>query len=97
MQQQQQAPPLQLGGSARTGSNPASASHVQVAFPNGGVALYGHYKGSVGPNGQRYRLRLFYSGGAAASQQGGGGRISRRFKRHLPHAASAPRPEPPQA
>ncbi|PRW51084.1 phospholipase carboxylesterase [Chlorella sorokiniana] len=35
----------------------------QVAFPNGGVALYGKYDGGLGLWGQRYRLRLFYSGG----------------------------------
>ena len=36
----------------------------QVAFPNSGVALYGAYDGSLGPAGQRYRIRLFYSLGA---------------------------------
>ncbi|KAI7836444.1 hypothetical protein COHA_009661 [Chlorella ohadii] len=35
----------------------------QTAFPNGGVALYGKYDGGLGIYGQRYRLRLFYSGG----------------------------------
>ncbi|KAL4424437.1 hypothetical protein ABPG77_006375 [Micractinium sp. CCAP 211/92] len=35
----------------------------QVAFPNDGVALYGPYNGSVGADGVRLRLRLFYSGG----------------------------------
>ena len=34
-----------------------------MAFPNGGVALYGKYDGGLGYWGQRYRLRLFYSGG----------------------------------
>lgn len=36
---------------------------MQTAFPNGGVAIFGPYAGSVGAGGQRYRLRLFYSGG----------------------------------
>ncbi|KAL4854292.1 hypothetical protein ACK3TF_004982 [Chlorella vulgaris] len=35
----------------------------QTAFPNSGVSLYGAYDGSLGPDGDRYRLRLFYSGG----------------------------------
>ncbi|EFN56227.1 hypothetical protein CHLNCDRAFT_145015 [Chlorella variabilis] len=34
-----------------------------VAFPNGGEAVYGKYNGSLGADGNRYRLRLFYSGG----------------------------------
>ena len=43
---------------------PPPAPLRQVGFPNGGVALYGHYDGSLGRHGQRYRIRLFYSGGA---------------------------------
>lgn len=38
----------------------------QVAFPNDGVALYGAYNGSLGEDGVRLRLRLFYSGGELA-------------------------------
>lgn len=39
----------------------------QVPFPNGGLSIYGRYRGSLGRFGQRYRLRLFYSGGARAA------------------------------
>ena len=42
------------------------ATNRQAAFPNGGVSLYGKYDGGLGLWGQRYRLRLFYSGGEAA-------------------------------
>lgn len=43
---------------------PAACSLSQTAFPNGGEAIYGPYDGSLGEGGDRYRLRLFYSGGA---------------------------------
>lgn len=43
--------------------HPCVSNAVQTAFPNGGVALYGKYDGGLGIYGQRYRLRLFYSGG----------------------------------
>ena len=50
----------------------------QTAFPNSGMALYGPYSGSVGRGGQRYRLRLFYSGGAAGARGGRGPPPARR-------------------
>ena len=45
-------------------SQPPTAN--QAAFPNDGLALYGPYAGSLGPDGLRLRLRLFYSGGESA-------------------------------
>lgn len=56
----------QLSDSGEGISVPSTAS--QVAFPNDGIALYGPYNGTLGGNGGRYRLRLFYSGGKAAQQ-----------------------------
>ncbi|KAL4437063.1 hypothetical protein ABPG75_004202 [Micractinium tetrahymenae] len=51
----------ELSGVGEGISLPPFAS--QVAFPNDGIALYGDYNNSLGPDGLRMRLRLFYSGG----------------------------------